>query len=272
MTKRYRSYRTHAVILRRRDYSDADRVLTIYTPGMGKQELIAKGIRKTTSRKAGHLELFNHATLQVAQARTWDIITEAGTIESFRHLRTDLDNIGRASYICELIDRFTEVDDENQPLWELMLLALRQLDIVSGESVTAEAIEPEADIGTATISPTVLLRWFELHLLSLTGFQPQLFHCIGCGKTLEPVRNFLSLTDGGVYCPECGARERDREIIEPDTLKVLRYLQSQPWRTVSALNVRQPILQRIENILHRYLLTILEHRLKSTDFLQRLKR
>jgi hypothetical protein len=91
--KRHRSYRTHAVVLRRRDYADADRVVTVFTPGMGKQSLIAKGARKTTSRKAGHLELFTHANLQVAEARTWDIITEATTVEPFRHLRVRADRL-----------------------------------------------------------------------------------------------------------------------------------------------------------------------------------
>ena len=263
MTKRQRSYRTHAVTLRRRDYGDADRVLTVFTPDAGKQELIAKGVRKTTSRKAGHLELFAHSALQIAQARTWDIITEASTVESFRHLRTDLDNIGRAAYICELIDRFTEADDENRLLWDLLLLALRQLD---------EASAPHANQAESDFDSDVLLRWFELRLLGVTGFQPQLFHCIGCGAPLEPVRNYLSLEDGGVYCPTCGAQQRDLEIIEPDALKVLRYLQSQPWPTVRALSVRPPVMRRVENILHRYLLTILEYRLKSTDFLRRLQR
>ena len=76
MANRIRSSSTRAVILRRRDHGDADRILTVYTPQLGKQEFIAKGIRKTTSRKAGHLELFAHTALQVADARTWPIITE----------------------------------------------------------------------------------------------------------------------------------------------------------------------------------------------------
>ena len=77
MTDRSRTYRTQAVILRRRDVGDADRVLTVFTPDRGKLELIGKGIRKTTSRKAGHLETFTHVALVVVQARTWDLITEA---------------------------------------------------------------------------------------------------------------------------------------------------------------------------------------------------
>ena len=183
MSNRQRVYRTQVVILRRRDFSDADRILTVFTPGMGKKELIARGIRKTASRKAGHLELFTHSSLMVAHGRTWDVVTEASTVESFRHLRAGLDEIGQASYLAELVDRFTEVDNENEPVWDLLLIALRELD--------AHALQPDFDA-------RLLLRWFELHLLSVTGFQPQFFHCLNCDKPLEPVTNYISMQAGGV--------------------------------------------------------------------------
>jgi len=120
MSNRQRTYRTHAVVLRRRDYLDADRILMLFTPNMGKVEVIAKGIRKTMSRKAGHLELLTHTALLLANGRTWDIVSEAVTVESFRHLRLDLDCISGASYISELVDSFSETDDENRPLWDLI--------------------------------------------------------------------------------------------------------------------------------------------------------
>ena len=256
--KRQRVYRTHAVVLRRRAYADADRILTVYTPGMGKRALIAKGIRKTTSRKAGHLELFTHASLMASQARTWDIVTEADTVESFRYLRQNLESIGRAAYVCELIDGFTEEEDENQPLWDLLLLTLRQLDALG-----QQPNEPRA---------AVLMRWVELHLLNLTGFQPQLFHCLDCGQPLEQVTNTLILAEGGLICPACQARRGgDTEAIDADVLKVLRHLQSRPWADVESLSVRPPIMHPVQNIMHRYLLTILERRLKSSEFLCRLE-
>jgi DNA repair protein RecO (recombination protein O) len=256
MNDRQRVYRTRAVVLRRRDYRDADRVLTVFTPEFGKQELIAKGIRKTTSRKAGHLELFTHSSLMLARARTWDIITEAVTIENYRHLRQDLDSIGRASYVCELVDNFTEADDENRPMYELLLVALRQLD--------------EQSAGN-TGDPGVLLRWFELQTLNLTGFQPQLFQCIGCGAELEPVRNRFSLEDGGVFCPNCGQNLPGTEPIEADVLKILRFLQSHPWNEVSRLSVRPQIMRQTDSLLYRYILTVLERHLKSADFLRHLQ-
>ena len=256
--QRQRAYRTHAVVLRRRDFSDADRILTVYTPSMGKRVLIAKGIRKTTSRKAGHLELFAHTSLLVAHARTWDIVTEVVTVESFRHLREDLESIGRAAYVCELIDSFTEEEDDNQPLWDLLLLALREIDDAS-----VRLDQQRAD---------VLLRWFELHLLSLTGFQPELFSCVECGRPLEPVTNYLVLAEGGVICPQCQAKGKEAEAVDADVLKVLRYVQSRPWMEVQTLVVRPAIMLTVHNILHRYLLLILERHLKSTEFLRRLQR
>jgi DNA repair protein RecO (recombination protein O) len=257
MTTRERLYRTHAVVLSRRDYNDADRILTVFTPDLGKRELLAKGVRKTTSRKAGHLEPLAHTSLLVAQARTWDIITEAVTVESFRHLREHLEAIGCASYLCELVSSFTQADDESQPLWALLLFALRTLD--------------EYSRGAVQFEPPLFLRWFELHLLSYSGFQPQFFHCLGCEQPIEPRVNYLSLAEGGIFCEQCGANRPNVEVIEPDVLRVLRHLQRSDWGVVAPLTVRPLVLQNVENILYRYFWLLLERHLKSTDFLRKLR-
>ena len=252
MAERSRAYRTRAVILRRRNYGDADRILTVYTPSFGKRFLIAKGARKTASRKAGHLELFNHASLLVAQARTWDIITESVTVESYRCLRADLDSISQAAYICELVDAFGGEDDENRPLWDLLLFSLRELD-------------------ANTEDVALLLRWFELKLLALMGFQLQLFDCLGCGEGLRAVRNFLHLQAGGVYCPGCGQTLKNAEPIAPQVLKILRHLTRVEWPEVRHVRLRQATAQAVEEVLHRYLVFVLERRLKSADFIRILR-
>lgn len=255
MAERSHSYRTRAVILRRRNYSDSDRILTVFTPRFGKRTLIAKGSRKTTSRKAGHLELFNHVNLLVAQARTWDIITESVTVESFLQLRGDLEAISRAAYICELVDAFTAEDDEFEAVWELILLCLRNLDDGPGNG-------EEADL---------LLRWFEIQLLRLVGFQPELFTCLGCGEDLRPVENFLHLNSGGVFCPECGRSMQGAELVNVSTLKILRHLARTRWEALRGLRISPATVRAVENVLQRYLVTILERRLKSTDFIHRLR-
>ncbi len=273
MSKSERVYRTTAFVLSRRDHGEADRILTLFTPSSGKQEWIAKGIRKTTSRKAGHLELFTHASLLVAKARTWDIITEATTVESFRHLRGNLEAIAHASYLCELVSCFTEAEDENQPLWDLLLLSMRTLDEYARQSGASRAEEqvngPTSDELTAKLA--LHMRWFELQLLTISGFQPQLFTCLQCTAPVTPVTNFLSLENGGIFCPRCAEGQTDVEPIDANVLKILRHLQRNHWADLQATQVRPFLLLAAENLLHRYLLTVLEHQLKSVQFLRKLQ-
>lgn len=298
MNQNSRLYRSQAVVLSRRDYGEADRLVTVFTPGLGKQEWIAKGIRKTTSRKAGHLEPFSHAALLIAKARTWDIVTEAATVESFRYLRTNLDVIAQATYLCELIAVFTEQDDDNLAIWDLLLLALRILDEQAHSLATqTHSIQgpprhhvacdpPEPSDSSATVQTdhtpqmtpeaviartTLLLRWFEVHLLGLSGFQPQFFHCLGCHKPIEPVTNFLSLEDGGIFCPQCAAGRSDVDAIESNILKMLRHLQRSSWYEIQDLHIHPLVLSATETILYRYILTVLERQLKSVVFLRKLK-
>ena len=80
------------------------------------------------------------------------------TVESFRYLRTDLDAIGRVSYVCELLDAFSESDDENAPFWELVLTILRILDTPT-RCCACGAQRPDA---APAFDRSLLLRWFEL--------------------------------------------------------------------------------------------------------------
>ncbi len=256
MNDRSRISKTHVIVLRRRNFGEADRILTVYTPDRGKQEIIARGIRKTTSRKAGHMEVFAHASILTAKGRTWDIVTEASTVESYRYLRQDLDQISRANYVCELLDRFTEMDDDNRPLWDLLTGMLRTLDSI------AEGSDIDANL---------LLRWFELRLLNLTGFQPQLFNCIQCGAEIQPERNSIDLQAGGVLCPTCGPRFPAAEAVTIEVLKVMRHLQRSNWDDVSRLRLDEYLLRSVESLLQRYLVIVLERRLVSVDFIHRLR-
>ncbi len=117
---RDRTYRTDAIVLRRADFGEADRLLTVFTPHRGKLKLIAKGARKPTSRKSGHVELFSLGQFFVAVGRELDIVTQAETTESFLPLREDLLRTTYAYYLAELADAFTAERDENRPLFELL--------------------------------------------------------------------------------------------------------------------------------------------------------
>jgi DNA repair protein RecO (recombination protein O) len=250
--KRGRLYQTEALVLRRSDMGEADRLLTVLTPERGKLRLLAKGVRKIASRKAGHVELFTHAQFLVAQGHTWDIVTQAETIHTFRPLREDVVRASAAYYCAELLDHFTGEEVGSRPLFDLALVTLARL---------AEARDP-----------ALALRFFELHLLGLSGYRPELYQCVGCRQPLQPLTNYWSPADGGVLCPRCGEGRGDTEPLVLNALKVLRFLQTREWDMCQRLNLSPRLFADLEALLSRYIACVLERNLKSVAFLHRLRR
>ena len=256
---RERLYRAQAVILRRQDVGEADRLLTVYTPTVGKLRLMAKGARKVASRKAGHIELFMHSSLLIAKGRNLDIITQAEAVDGYRALREDLDRITYAHYVVELLDRFANEGEANQALFDLIVETLHQL-------CTAEDL-------------LLVVRYYELRLLSLEGYQPQLFRCLDCGETIQPVTNYLDPEHGGILCPRCGegllgragVHTRARPI-DVNTLKVLRYLQTHDYAACQRLRLKPQTQHDMEAAMLHYITYILERNLRSVDFIRRLRR
>jgi DNA repair protein RecO (recombination protein O) len=247
-----RVYKTEGVVLKRSDVGEADKIVTLYTPYLGKIRAVAKGVRRPTSKLGGHVELFTQTQVLIARGRNLDIITQAETRCSFIEIRDDLRRLSYAYYLAELVDRFTEEHIENTPLYRLLLAALGALS--GGRDLDLE------------------LRAFELHLLRLVGYQPQLFHCVACGRAMEPVLNAFSATAGGVFCPGCGLSEPLRREVSLDALKVLRFLQTNDFAAFARLRVSQALNEELEALLGEYIRYLLERNLKSVEFLQTLRR
>ena len=158
----FHSFRVEAVILRHSDYGEADRMLTLYTAQLGKTRALVKGARKITSRKAGHLEPFTHVKLQLAKGRDLPLVTQADTIDTYLPLRENLLLTSQASYVIELLDRFTYEDgSENSAIFRLLTDTLSRL--ASGSD------------------PWLVIRYYEMRLLDYLGFRPQLLQCANCG-------------------------------------------------------------------------------------------
>ena len=250
---RERVYRVDAVILKRSDIGEADRLLTIYTPMLGKLRVTAKGVRKTQSRKSGHVELFSHSNLQLARGRNLDIVTQAETIEPFLALREDLDRTAHAYYFAELIDQFSEEEQENVEVFDLLLQVLGRLGTSNDLWLTA--------------------RYYELHLLGHFGFQPQLHFCAEGGEPIEAVdNNYFDVSRGGVLCPRHGETFREARPLSLNALKTLRYMQSHSYDEVSRLQLTKPTRSEVEAVVLRYITFVLERRLRSTEFLRLLER
>ena len=251
MPDRVRSMRAEAIVLRHMEMGEADRLLWLYTPQRGKVRAIAKGVRKIRSRKAGHLEPFTRVKLQLARGRDLLIITQAETIDAYLTLREDLTNLGYAAYVVELLDRFTYDEDENRGLFQLLSDTLSRLNT-----------EPD---------PLIPVRYYEIRILDLLGYRPQLFKCLQCETEIKPEDQYFSVEQGGVLCPRCGKAAHEARLISMPALKILRHFQRSSYKDAKRATLTSKTNQEIENLLQHYITYLLERGLNTPAFLRRIK-
>jgi DNA repair protein RecO (recombination protein O) len=251
MPSRERSVRVEAIVLRHSDWGEADRLLGLFTREMGKLRAIAKGVRKPRSRKAGHLEPFTRVSLLLAKGRDMWIVTQAETVNAHLCLREELERVGYAAYAVELLDRFTYEEGENPSLYRLLADTLKRLD-------------SEQDPGLA-------VHYYEMRLLDLLGFRPQLFHCTNCGETIQPVDQYFSASLGGVLCPRCGGTSPGANPISVAALKYLRHFQRSSYPEAARARPTQEVEREIEMLLQHYLTYLLERGLNTPAFLRKIR-
>ena len=133
-----KTYKTEGIILKRTNYGEADRILTIFTKHYGKIRVMAKGVRKLSSRKAGSLELFNQSLLFLVKGKNMDLITEAGVVNLFKNWRKDLSKVALAYYFCELVDKLTPDNQPHPLVFELLRQAFLKLGVLPGSRLVRE--------------------------------------------------------------------------------------------------------------------------------------
>lgn len=125
MTK---SYKAVGLVLKQLNFGEADRLLTVFTKEFGLIRLLAKGVRKTTSRKRGHLELFSKVSLACIKGKNLDLIIEADMLDNFSTLRQNLNRVRIAYLFSELVNELSAENQEHEDIYDLLLLYFTQLN------------------------------------------------------------------------------------------------------------------------------------------------
>lgn len=235
------------MVLKRMDFGEADRILTMYTRDGGKLRAIAKGVRRTTSRSAGHLEPFTLADVQLARGRELDVVAQAETVAAFRRVREDVTLTSHAYYLAEITDLLTEDRSENAAVFEALAESLTALD---------QGAEPR-----------LVVIAFQVHLLDALGYRPELIQCVACRAEIRQGANRFSAPLGGALCPACGPREASGRAIGSDALKLLRHLQRSPGQRPP--RVPSEVSREAELVLREYAEGIVERKLRAPALIAR---
>jgi DNA repair protein RecO (recombination protein O) len=245
-----RNYQTEAIIIKKTKLGEADRILTLYTPQLGKIQAVAKGVRRPRSKMSGHLELLTHSLVSLARGKNIDTVTGTQTINSFLPLKSDLRLTSYALYVTELVNQFGAESLENQPLFELLRQTLHRL-CLGGDS-------------------ELVLRYFELHLLNETGYRPQLEHCVSCRSPSKETTNSFCPGAGGMLCPACHQNQPSYPL-SADAQKVLLLLQNNDFSLACGLKIEAGLAHQLEMVMRNYLRYLLEREIKSAAWLDTLR-
>ena len=148
------SFTTKAVVLKNYVYKDTDKIYTLLSEDKGKITGIGKGVRKVSSRRGGNLDTLNVVDIQLNEHKSGqNYITEVKTIKSFRKIKEDLELSSQAFYMAELVNKFIEVDESAQPVFDLLIKSLESLQDGNGET-------------------SLRVNKFEIKFMQLLGYQP----------------------------------------------------------------------------------------------------
>jgi len=247
-----RRYTTDAIVLSRFDLGEADRVMTLITPGIGKLKAIAKGIRKPTSRIGGSLEPFAELQVALARGRTFDVVTQVSVGHAWLNLRDDLESAATAWYLAELADRSLEERHAAEPLYALLRRAYELLD--------------------AGMAPGRVARWYEMHLLDELGVRPEVDRCVECDRMLEADGRFRWVPPlGGVLCDRCPGPPHDRAGLTLDALKLLKAYQRLDVGALATLRLLPAVERETEAALREFTRQALERDARSLAFLDEIR-
>ena len=247
---RPKTYRCEAVVLGYTPLGEADILVTLFTRDRGKVRAVGKGARRANSKLVGHLAPLTVANMSMIQGRNMDIVSQAEVVTSFSTLKEDLTGIAKGFYVAEMMDGFGAEASPNPALFQLMIDTLRVIEA-----------DPESEMP---------LRYFEYHLLEVSGLMPELYHCVECREELEPNAHRFSPNVGGTLCLECSPDDAHLRPLSLRALKVLRLLDRSQLAEACRLIIDDSLSSELKSLLSTTVTYWLGNEIRSNSFLEHL--
>ncbi len=243
-------YRVQAIVLNSREMRDAHRVLTLFSREQGKLRVAAHGVDKPASRKRGAVQPFCHSEFLLRCGRELDSVSQCEGRDIFPGLRTNLQRMGYAAYVAELVDGLTADGEPNENVFRLLLHTLRALEKTGDAELVA--------------------RGFTLRLLSVLGYMPHLNGCVDCGGEVFTPRARFSAAAGGLICPECapGIGEVD---CGREAVAAMKSLLSWDPCKIDRIRISSRSREEIRTVLDACVQWHMEKRSRSMQFMEKLQ-
>jgi len=248
-------HKSSAVVLHSLDYGESDRIVTFYTSDFGKLKGIAKGARRSKKRFVNALEPFCCCTVMFSKKVSSALaLIEGCDINNHNaRIREDLDKTLVSTYLIDLIDKFTIEGKKNNPLFQLLTHFL---------SLINEGIPSEK-----------FIRFFEIRLLKLSGYEPLLESCRICRKPLaKMISHHFIPAEGGLRCAACCENSFNSLCVSAGTINTLILGKEIALERMNSLSLSDQSLRESREILERFISHLLGKELKSLQVLNQIRK
>jgi DNA repair protein RecO (recombination protein O) len=249
------SYRTTGFVLRCLNYGESDLIVTFYSNDFGKLKGIAKGAKRSKKRFANVFEPFSLTNIIFSRKNrdTLAFIESCDIIDHYHSIRQDLEKTLIASYFIDLADHFSPEGKKNEKIFQLLQDFLLILGREKGSDAT--------------------IRFFEMRLLKITGFEPALDHCASC-KT--PVTNGSSYyfypREGGIKCSDCTRPEKYDQSISAGTVRTLLLGKDMDIDKIKLIALSDSLAMESRHILSGFISHVLGREVKSLKVMEQVRR
>lgn len=251
-------YEVKGLVVRESPQGDNDKLLTLVTEELGRVVVIGKGVKSLKSKHMPATQCFSYSSFIIRKTNKYFYIADSEPIESFFGLRSDINKLALASYICDIAN---DLSLEGTPDVDLLRLTLNTLYAVSNKP--------------AETMPKIKAA-YEFRSACIAGFSPDLSGCCMCAKkTANPM--YLDVMNGRLICQDCKYTVSHSEEsydgtamiylkLSPSVLDAMRFLSNAPISKYLSFNIDKTELPLFSTATEKYLINHLEHGFYTLEF------
>ena len=246
------SFITQAIVLSRKDYREHDSLVVFYTLLQGKRILLARGVKKITSKLAGHLEPFNLVDLMSIYGKNWDYVGSVIARETFPIIKKDINRLYYAGLAFNWVQKILEDEQADEDIFNLLTDYLKQLESMSIANENNKTNNLSKNQGE------LLFSFFIFKFLAFSGYNPQIKNCLDCGQVISPGQNFFNLNSGGLVCRHCFANINQTQKLEfltisDNCVKLVRFILENPLKFSTKVKIDHKLSKEIFNLSHNFI-------------------
>jgi DNA repair protein RecO (recombination protein O) len=241
--------KTDGLIIRDLNVGEDDRIVTILTREKGIVRASARGARRVNSRLSTATRLFCYSNFTMFKGREKYIINDAEPLEFFLGVNKDLEKLALSQYFAQLCGFLTP---EEEPAELFLRLMLNALHFIESDTRPLQLLKPA----------------FELRLLTMSGYMPDIVACRSCGA-YEADMMYLEPLSGSLLCDNCVGQGEEASVrmrLSKGELAAMRHTIYADFEKLFSFSLPQPALRELAQASQAYLLCRIERSFPTLEF------